>query len=148
MENWRKVLERHIEIYKMDKIRIIYKTGDITITLYTKPKKDPRSKLHIQGKSQDKNLNFILENLALFYKEVCETVGKEIEFRDLRRSICGKCGKSVVNKKGVKHHMIRMHTSTSRKIKQSVPSDAVLLKPSPEESNRKRCHWTYIGGNH
>ena len=83
VENWRKVLERHIEIHKMDKIRIIYKTGDITITLYTKPKKDPRSKLHIQGKSQDKNLNFSLENLALFYKEVCETVGKKIEFRDL-----------------------------------------------------------------
>ena len=35
---WQKVLERHIEVHKMDKIRKIFKTGDITITTYAKPK--------------------------------------------------------------------------------------------------------------
>ena len=71
VERWRKVLDRHIVFQKMDKIRVIYKTGDITITLYQKPKKDPRSKLHIQSGDQGKNLDFILEKLSMFYREVC-----------------------------------------------------------------------------
>ena len=53
---WRRVLERNILIHEKDKIRMIFKTGDITITLYEKTKKDPRSKLHIQ--SRDQNIFF------------------------------------------------------------------------------------------
>ena len=49
VDEWQKVLERHLGIHKVDNIKIIFKTGDITVTLYKKPKKDPRSKLHIQS---------------------------------------------------------------------------------------------------
>ena len=119
---WQKVLERHIEVHKMDKIRKIFKTGDITITMYAKPKKDPRSKFHIQSRDQNKNLQFILENLSMFYSEVLEIYGSpnsELGFRQTQRSLCSKCGKSFTNKKGVKQHILRMHSSTSKKIRQT-----------------------------
>ena len=34
-----------------------------------------------------------------------------IEYKDLARSICIKCGKNFTNKKGLKQHVIRMHSS-------------------------------------
>ena len=52
VDRWRKVLERHITVHKMDKTKAIFKTGLITVTLYVRPKKDPRSKLHIQSGDQ------------------------------------------------------------------------------------------------
>ena len=67
VDRWRKVLERHIVVHRPDKGRIIFKTSTITVTLYMKPKKDPRSKLHIQSGDQNKNLEFILDSLSLFY---------------------------------------------------------------------------------
>ena len=36
VERWRKVLERHLVVHKFDQIRVIFKTVDITITLYRK----------------------------------------------------------------------------------------------------------------
>ena len=50
-DRWQKGLEKHLTMHSCDKCRVIFKTGDITLTLYVKPKKDPRSKVHIQGKS-------------------------------------------------------------------------------------------------
>ena len=129
VDQWKRVLERHIEIHKMDKVRTIFKTGDITITLYEKPKKDPRSKLHIQSKDQLTNLEFILEKLSMFYREVCvmEQQGSSaMEFRELQRSLCGKCGKYFTNKKGLKQHMIRMHSSKK--------SAASKIKTDPSEN--------------
>ena len=129
VERWRKVLDRHIVFQKMDKIRVIYKTGDITITLYQKPKKDPRSKLHIQSGDQGKNLDFILEKLSMFYREVCQTQeNTSIDFKELHRSQCGKCGKSFTNKRGVKQHIMRMHSSINKKriSSQSKPDDKVI----------------------
>ena len=43
VDRWRKVLEKHLKVHKTDKYRVILKTGIFTITLYEKPKKDPRS---------------------------------------------------------------------------------------------------------
>ena len=71
-DEWQNVLERHLGIHKVDNIKVIFKNGEITITLYKKPKKDPRSKLHIQSKNQAKNLDFILDSLSKFYFEVCK----------------------------------------------------------------------------
>ena len=62
VERWRMILEKHISTKKIEKGRAIFKTGVITITLYERPKKDPRSKLHIQSGDQEKNLNF--ENIV------------------------------------------------------------------------------------
>ena len=91
---WQKVLEKHLTMHSSDKCRIIFKTGDITVTLYVKPKKDPRSKVHIQGKSQKRNLEFIMEKLSMFYFEVCVLdVSKAIVLKDIQRSHCVKCGK-------------------------------------------------------
>ena len=112
------VLERHIVIHKMDKSKVIFKTGTITVTLYIKPKKDPRSKLHIQSGDQARNLEFILETLSLYYKEVslaCESLVNNRELKDLGRSMCVKCGKYFTNKRGLKAHMLRMYTSLKKK---------------------------------
>ena len=46
VDRWKRVFERHMKLHKSDKCRVIFKTGSITLTLYDKPKKDPRSKLH------------------------------------------------------------------------------------------------------
>ena len=44
VDDWRKVLERHLGIHKVDSIKVIFKNGEITVTIYKKPLKDPRSK--------------------------------------------------------------------------------------------------------
>ena len=114
---WKKILEKHIVFQKFDEIGIIFKTGIITITLYPNPKKDPRPKLHIQSRDQSKNLEFILEKLSLFYREVCEMKGNErqaITYKDIERSLCGKCGKTFSNKRGLKQHILRIHTSVKK----------------------------------
>ena len=119
VDRWKRVLERHMKIHKSDKFKIIFKTGEITLTLYDKPKKDPRSKLHIQGGDQNKNLDFILEKLSKFYREVCflqETTSKALELRDLHRSLCIICGKHFTNKRGLKQHIIRIHDNKTKKI--------------------------------
>ena len=88
--------------------------------MYEKPKKDPRSKLHIQSGDQTKNLDFILEKLSLFYSEVCEMVENalgEIDYKEMHKCLCGKCGKTFTNKRGLKQHIMRMHTSKGQKTK-------------------------------
>ena len=65
VDRWKCVLERHMKLHKSDKSRVIFKTGSITLTLYDKPKKDLRSKLHVKSGDQNKNVDFIL------YREVC-----------------------------------------------------------------------------
>ena len=111
-ERWQNVLEKHLTVHSIDKCRVIFKNGDITITLYVKPKKDPRSKIHIQGKSQKKNLEFIMERLSMFYFEVSVIevdASKAIILKDLQRSHCIKCGKFFTNKRGLKQHVVKMH---------------------------------------
>ena len=101
--NWKDVLRKHLTTQKTDKCRVIFKTDGITITLYEKPKKDPRSKLHIQSGDQSKNLEFIMDKLSLFYREVClsQPAGcSSIELKEMQRAHCGKCGKQFTNKKG------------------------------------------------
>ena len=144
VEKWKQILERHLGIHKFDNIRVIFKCGEITITLYRKPKKDPRSKLHIQSKDKEKNLEFILESLSRFYNEVCSMpdVSQEaINYKELQRSLCAKCGKYFTNKKGLKQHVLRMHSSLNKRmnkdkakhvasvtIEQSNPSPRVTLE--------------------
>ena len=111
VDRWKKVLENHLSIHKSDKGRLILKTGDITVTLYIKPKKDPRSKLHLQSRDQQKNFEFIMEKLSMFYHEVYATnrdALSAIELKNLQRAICDICGKHFTNKKGVKKHFLRM----------------------------------------
>ena len=100
----------------MHKARFIFKTGNITITLYDKPKKDPRSKLHIQSADQKKNLEFIMDKLALFYKEVCITQDNHpssvMKFKN--RAMCPKCGKLFTNKIGFKQHILGMHVQKAK----------------------------------
>ena len=115
VERWKSVLQRPMKIHKSDKFRIIFKTGSITLTFYIKPKKDPRSKLHIQSGDQDKNLDFILEKLSMFYREVCETDPKVLQIKDMQRSVCVICSKNFTNKRGLKQHMIRMHGNKTSK---------------------------------
>ena len=120
--SWKKVLEKHIVFQKLDKIRIIFKTGDITLTLYPKPKKDPRPKLHIQSRDQNKNLEFILEKLSMFYREVCEMESSHrpaINYREMERSLCGECGKTFTNKRGLKQHILRIHASVKKTLNQN-----------------------------
>ena len=144
VDEWQKVLERHLGIYKVDNIKIIFKNGDITVTLYKKPKKDPRPKLHIQSKNQEKNLDFVLESLSKFYHEVCtikSTVHDSLSYRELERSLCIKCGKYFATKKGLKQHVIRMHTSKKlMKDKTNVdgvgrnPEETFAIAPAEEKT--------------
>ena len=100
-EKWRRVLENNLGIEKADSCRVIFKSVDITITLYEKPKRDNRSKLHIQSKNQENNLEFIIEKLSVFYREVCklnEVTMTSFEFKNGQKSICDKCGKYFTNK--------------------------------------------------
>ena len=71
VQNWRQVLEKHLKVHREEKSKVILKTGLITITLYEKPKKDPRSKLHIQSGDQKRNFEFVFDSLSMFYREVC-----------------------------------------------------------------------------
>ena len=99
-DTWKKILKKHIVFQNLDKIRIIFKPGDITITLYPSPKKDPRPKLHIQGRDQSKNSEFILEKLSLFYRELWEmqrNAVQSLNYKDMERSLCGKCEKTSTN---------------------------------------------------
>ena len=135
VEKWRKVLENHLGIQKIDNCRVIFKSVDITITLYERPKRDNRSKLHIQSRDQAKNLEFVLEKLSTFYREVCkinEVTMTSFEFKNGQRSVCEKCGKYFTNKKGVKQHMLRMHSS--RKVVHKINRISVTDEESNEDN--------------
>ena len=102
-EKWREVLMRHLSFQNMDKCRIIFKSGQTTITLYPRPKKDPRSKIHIQGGNQKANMDFVIDTMPGFYQEVCKqgeigTVRQEI--KTMQRVMCGKCGNISQTRKG------------------------------------------------
>ena len=69
---WKVIFQRHLKFHKSSEAgTLIFKTGVVTVTLYDKPKVDPRSKIHIQGKDQSINLGFILDKLAFYYQEAC-----------------------------------------------------------------------------
>ena len=36
------------------------------------------------------------------------------EIKSIQRAMCGKCGKSFINKKGVKQHILRMHVGKTK----------------------------------
>ena len=140
-DKWKTVLEKHITVHKMDKTKIIFKTGLITLTLYIKPKKDPRSKLHIQSGDQTRNLEFIIENLSLFYKEVNlvpDTLSLMSDHKELGRSMCVRCGKYFTNKKGLKAHILRMHTSNRKKqVDNQIDQLPITLDESVENHSTK-----------
>ena len=67
-----------------------------------------------------KNLDFILEKLSMFYKEVCEFKDETfsaIDYKEMQRCLCGNCGKTFTNKRGLKQHILRMHGSKGNRIK-------------------------------
>ena len=69
---WKMVFHRNLKVHKsIETGIIIFKTASITVTLYDKPKTDPRYKIHIQGKDQAMNLEFIVEKMSLYYQEAC-----------------------------------------------------------------------------
>ena len=95
-EKWKKVFENHLSMQWIDDFRITFKSVEVTITLYEKPNKDNRSKSYIQGRNQKKNLEFIIENHATFYRDVCksnEVPLTSFEFKNGQKFICEKCGK-------------------------------------------------------
>ena len=134
-EKWKDVLHKHLRFHKIDDSKIIFKSGLLTITIYIKPKKDNISKIHIQSGNQDANLDFIMESMSLFYREVCQNTNltHSIEAKSIQRSICGKCGRSFETKKGFKLHS-RVHAE-KHKTKTSIiaKQDVVFpITPSPE----------------
>ena len=115
IQGWKYVFDKNLKTHDVSEIRTIYKTGYITVTLYLKPKRDPRSKVHIQGRDQNENMEFIVEKLASFYREVRHLAVKELPapVRMFDKATCGQCGKQFVNKGGLKRHVIRMHSVKS-----------------------------------
>ena len=110
VDGWKHVFGRHLITHKSEKGRVIFKTGAITITLYDKPKKDPRSKIHIQSRSQEINLEFVMDKLPAFYKEVFSYKDGKLtatKVKWMQKATCGQCGKQFTNKKGVKQHVLR-----------------------------------------
>ena len=125
VSSWKIVFQRNLSTRRMEKGKIIYRIDELTITLYEKPKKDPRSKLHIQSRSQNKNLGFIMDNLATYYQEVCSINNdslQSLKLRWLEKAQCGECGKQLMNKKGLKLHIVRIH---QKKIKKAAPTLAL-----------------------
>ena len=109
VSSWKIVFQRNLSTRRMEKGKII---------LYEKPKKDPRSKLHIQSRSQNKNLGFIMDNLATYYQEVCSINNdslQSLKLRWLEKAQCGECGKQLMNKKGLKLHIVRIHQKKIKK---------------------------------
>ena len=122
VEKWKKVLTRHLSFQNMDKCRVIFKSSLITVTLYAKPKKDPRSKIHIQGGNQKANLDFVMDTMASFYQEVCklmDNLAVPHNIKTVQRAICGKC---------VKQHILRMHVNKARNLKND---EEVTLEEAP-----------------
>ena len=116
VREWKCVLQKHLKVHNDDNGRTIFKSGEITITLYEKPKKDPRSKLHIQSNDQRKNLFYIMDNLASLYQEVSTMNSNPLQamkFKRLEKAHCNECGKQYANKKGLNVHMQKMHQKKS-----------------------------------
>ena len=101
-------------MHRPDKKRVIFKSGPFTVTLYNMPKVDLKSKIHIQSGDQQANMEFIMDKLSAMYQEVITLENQPIFFlmiKQMEKSVCGQCGKQFTNKKGVKQHMQRMHTT-------------------------------------
>ena len=134
---WKHVFDKNLTTHDVGDTRTIYKTDIITITLYLKPKRDPRSKLHIQSRDQQKNLEFIIEKLSVFYKEVSASALKELQppLRIYEKVTCTQCGKQFVNKGGLKRHLLRMHAikNVSTEARQS---DIFTLEESDGSSDQ------------
>ena len=126
-KSWKTVLEKHLDLHRDDeKKRVIFKTGIFTVTLYDMPRIDLKSKIHIQSSDQQANIEFIMDKLSAMYQEVVfleNLSAPTLKLKNGEKSLCGKCGKQFTNKKGVKQHMIRMHTNRREKTK----VDAVTL---------------------
>ena len=138
VDKWREVLTRHLSFQNMDKCRMIFKTGLVTITLYSKPKKDPRSKIHVQGGNQKANMDFVMDTMSTFYQEVCRQMDKDPVLHGIKamqRAMCAKCGKSFTNKKGVKQHILRMHINKTKAIsKYEVHNEEAYIEKLPLEN--------------
>ena len=68
--DWKTVLEKHLDVHRPDKKKVIFKTGPFTVTLYNMPKIDLRSKIHIQSGDQQANIEFIMDKLSVMYQDV------------------------------------------------------------------------------
>ena len=142
VDKWKQVLMRHLSFQNMDKCRIIFKSSILTVTLYARPKKDPRSKIHIQSGNQKANLDFVMDTMANLYQEVCKQVQLDIDPRKIRavqRAICGKCGKNFINKKGVKQHILRMHVNKPKilSIEDNVETNIEKITAEEEDTGEK-----------
>ena len=67
---------------------------------------------------QQANIEFIIDKLSSMYQEVVclqrQSASAQM-VKQMEKSLCGQCGKKFTNKKGVKQHMIRMHTNKTVK---------------------------------
>ena len=52
----------------------IFRSGNLTITFYDKPKKDKKTKIHVQGQDVDAQLDFVFSEMPKLYNKVCEMV--------------------------------------------------------------------------
>ena len=114
VQYWKIVFQKHLKVHRSsENSNTIFKTGAITLTLYEKPKVDQRSKIHIQGKNQALNLEFILEKLSLYYHEARSYKDQSISGIQYAESsdkvVCSQCGKQYISKKGLKAHVLRIH---------------------------------------
>ena len=117
---WKMVFKKHLKVHRSsDNGSTIFKTGAVTLTLYEKPKVDPRSKIHIQGKDQALNLEFILEKLSLFFREACSLREQKVlsiqNTETSEKVMCSQCGKQYISKKGLKTHLLRINAGEAPK---------------------------------
>ena len=67
---WKTVFEEKLTLHRDDKKRVIFKTGQFTVTLYNMPKIDLKSKIHVQSGDQHANIEFIMDKLSVMYQDV------------------------------------------------------------------------------
>ena len=136
-KNWKIIFGKHLKTHKEEKKKTIFKTGIFTVTIYDTPKVDSRSKIHVQSRDQQANIEFIMDKISSMYQEVAnlkEQPQKALKMKQMERSLCGECGKLFTNKKGLKQHIIRTHLS-----KEEMCSKTKNLKES-EQTHVGKVH--------
>ena len=116
---WCAVLDNNIKLFKKNDICTIFKSEKITVTVYIKPKKDKKSKIHVQSRDQKENMTFIMDRMSCFYKEVLSSsflmIANEKNSQEGIKVKCNMCGKEFSSEKGLKSHTTRMHVKNKTK---------------------------------
>ena len=70
-DEWKEILKKnHGDGENLPSGGIMFKNGNITVTLYIKPKRDRKTKVHVQSGSQDANVGYVFNDLPLLFKQV------------------------------------------------------------------------------